>query len=123
MFVLFSNILLRGIAQRIMDKIKQKQTEECIIKISCTKESESVIRNILMKLISRDNLTLINLEKNEITVNEVKLKAVIYTSRVDVIQDVVNKLSMETGIISISWLHDKNIKSDNEDDDEESVED
>lgn len=119
LLVLFSNILLRLISQKIMERVKKQQTEECIIKISCTKESESIIRNILMNLIERNILTLTNLEKNEITVNEVKLKAIIHTSRIECIQDIVNKLSMETGIVSISWTHDKNMKSDNEDDNEE----
>ena len=46
----------------------------------------------------------------------------IRTYRLDIIQEIINKISCENGINSVSWTHEKYIKMDNEDTDEESVE-
>lgn len=116
LLVLCSNILLRFVALKIMDKVKYKQTEKCTIRILCDKKIEVAIRTSLTKLIDRNSLTLQSLERNDITKEEVKLKAIISTSRLDAIQDIVNKISVDTGINSISWEHEKYISTDNEDD-------
>lgn len=123
LLVLFSNILLRVFAQRIMDKAKHNQTEKCTIKISCEKKIEVVIRTSLTRLVDRNNLTLQRFERNDITKEEVKLNAIIYTSRLDAIQDIVNKISVDAGVTSIAWEHEKLIKMDNEDDEEDDSED
>ena len=123
LLVLLSNILLRVFAQKIMDKSKQNAKEECIVRISCEKNIEAIIRQSLTKLIDRNNLTLQSLERNFITKNEVKLKSIIITSRLDTIEEIVNKISAEPGVTSISWEHKKFIKMDNEDDEEESISD
>ena len=64
-------------------------------------------------------MNLENLERNEITNEEVKLLIKISSTRLDVIQEIVNKMSCEDGINTISWTHEKYIKMDNEDTDEE----
>lgn len=120
--VLISNIVLRYIAQKIMNRVKQNQKEECVIKISCDKKQDLNIRTLLTKLITKNDLILENLERNEITQDEVKLIIKISTSRLDVIQEIINRISCENGITAISWTHEKYIKMDNEDTDEETVE-
>jgi len=120
LLVLLSNIVLRYIAQKIMNRVKKQQKEECLIKISCDKKQDLNIRTQLTKLINKNNLSLENLERNEITQDEVKLIIKISTTRLDVIQEIINKISCENGINSISWTHKKYIKMDIEDTDEES---
>ncbi len=117
--VLCSNILLRYVAQKIMERSKQNLKEECIIKISCNKDKDQNIRTTLTKLIQKNSLTLESLERNEITQDEVKLKSKITTTRLDTVQEIINKISCENGVNSISWVHEKYIKMDNEDTDEE----
>lgn len=116
--VLFSNILLRVFAQRIMDRAKLNRTEKCTIKITCEKKIEVLVRTSLTRLIDNNRLTLKSLERSAITKEEAKLTAVLYTSRLDTIQDMVNKISADAGINSILWEHEKLLKTDNEDDDE-----
>lgn len=120
--VLFSNILLRVISQKIMNKSTQKQKEECLIKILCDKTKDTVIRTMVIKLINKNNLSLDGLEKNDVSKNEIILIFKIRTFRLDVIQEMINKISCETGINSVSWTHEKYIKMDNEDADEEIAE-
>lgn len=120
--VLCSNILLRIISQKIMSKSKQKQKEECIIKIGCETVKDLTIRTMINKLINKNNLAFESLEKNEISKEEIILTFKIRTYRLDIIQEIINKISCENGINSVSWTHEKYIKMDNEDTDEESVE-
>lgn len=120
--VLFSNILLRLISQKIMNKAKQKQKEECLIKVSCDKTKDISIRTMITKLINKNSLSLEGLEKSEISQNEISLVFKIRTFRLDIVQEMINKISCEVGINSVSLIHEKYIKMDNEDTDEEITE-
>lgn len=119
LLVLMSNIVLRYIAQKIMNHVKKQEKEECLIKISCDKNQDQNIRALITKMIKKSNLNLENLERNEITHDEVKLIIKISASRLDLLQEIINKISCEKGINSVSWTHEKHIKMDNEDTDEE----
>ena len=119
LLVLISNIVLRFIAKKIMSRVKKQEKETCLIKISCSKKQDINIRTQLTKLINKNNLHLENLERNEITAEEVKLLIKINSTRLDIVQEIVNKMSCENGINAISWTHEKYIKMDNEDTDEE----
>ena len=46
-FILISNIILRLISQKIMDKVKIQ--EKCIIDIICDKDEEKIIKNLIIK--------------------------------------------------------------------------
>lgn len=120
--VLLSNIFLRIISLGIMEKVKKYQKEKCIIRISCEKEIEVVVRTSIAKAIEKNNLSLQSLEKNEITKEEVKLKAIIITTRPDMIEEIVKNVSAEPGVTSISWEHEKYLKTDNEDSDSDDTE-
>lgn len=115
LLVLFSNILLRIISMGIMEKIKKYEKEKCIVRIACKKEIEVVVRTSLAKSIEKNMLTLQSLERSEITTDEVKLKAIIITSRPDIVEEIVNNVSAEPGITSISFDHEKLIQTDSED--------
>lgn len=116
-FVLSSNIFLRIISIKVMNKVKKYQKERCIIKISCKKNIEVVVRTSIAKSIEKNGLFLESLERNEITEHEVKLKVVIITTRFETVEDIVNNLSAEPGVTTISFNHYKDFKSDNEDSD------
>lgn len=115
--VLISNIFLRLISISIMDKVKKYQKEKCTIKISCKKDIEIDIRKSLSKAMLKNDLSLKSLEKNEITQEDVKLKAIVTTIKPSLIEDLVKKISIEPGVTSISWEHEQYIKTDNEDGD------
>ena len=118
--VLLSNVFLRLISISIMDRIKKYQKEECTINISCKKDSEVVIRTIFSKYLENNSLGMDSLERSEITNDEVKLKAIIVTTRPTLIEDLVTNISAEIGVSYVSWKHEKLYSSDNEDlDDDE----
>lgn len=121
--VLLSNILLRYVSHKIMDKVKLNQKEKCIIKIACKKKVELVVRTTLSKIMAHNDLNLTSLEREQITKDQVKLKATIVTTRSPLVEDIVNNISANPDVISISWIHQKYLSTDNEDDTEEVEED
>ena len=114
--VLFSNIILRLISFFVMNKIKNKLKEKCILRVSCTRTIEGSICQTLSSYIEQHNLNLISMNKDEVTKDEVKLVVTIITSRPDEVDNLVKALSAEIGVTSLSWKHSKYYQTDNEDD-------
>ncbi len=114
--VLFSNIILRFISFFVMNKIKNKLKEKCILRVSCTRAIEGSICQTLSSYIEKHNLNLVSMDKDEVTKDEVKLVVVIITSRPDEVDNLVKTLSAEVGVTSLSWKHSKYYQTDNEDD-------
>ena len=114
--VLFSNIILRLISFFVMNKIKNKLKEKCILRVSCTRTIEGSICQTLSSYIEQHNLNLISMTKDEVTKDEVKLVVTIITSRPDEVDNLVKALSAEVGVTSLSWKHSKYYQADNEDD-------
>lgn len=117
-FVLLSNIILRLISLFIMDKIKASAKEKYTIRINCKKVKEEKIRKNFAKIIDNNDLVLNSLERSEITEEEIKLKAIMITGVPSKVEMVINKISTDPGVISITWEHEKESKTDNEDSDE-----
>lgn len=118
-FVLLSNIILRLFSLFIMDKIKANAKERYTIRINCKKSKEEKVRTNFAKIIDNNDLVLNSLERSEITEEEIKLKAIMITSTPSKVEMVINKISMDPGVISITWEHERETKTDNEDSDEE----
>lgn len=114
--VLFSNIILRLISFFVMNKIKNKLKEKCVLRVSCTRTIEGSICQTLSSYIEKHNLNLVSMDKDEVTKDEVKLVVVIITSRPDEVDNLVKTLSAEVGVTSLSWKHSKYYQTDNEDD-------
>lgn len=118
-FVLLSNIILRIASLFIMEKVKASLKEKYTIKINCKKEKEEKVRTNFAKIITKNDLVLTSFEKSEITEEKIKLEAIIITSIPNKVEMVINKISTDSGVISINWEHEKQAKADNEDCDEE----
>lgn len=116
LLVLISNVFLRIISLGIMNKVKQYQKEICTITIVCDKNIEVIVRTSLSKFIENNGLFLDSLEKSEVREKEVKLKAVLITMRTELAQDIVNNLSVEPGVISINYEHEKYYQGDSDND-------
>lgn len=119
LFVLLSNVILRLFSLFIMDKVKASAKEKYTIRINCKKDKEEKVRTLFAKVIDNNDLVLNSLERSEITEEEIKLKAIIITSTPSKVEMVINKISTEPGVIGITWEHEKESKTDNEDSDEE----
>ena len=118
-FVLLSNVILRLVSLFIMNKLKATEKEKYTIKINCKKAKEEKVRTNFAKIIDNNDLVLNSLERSEITEDEIKLKAIMITSTPSKVEMVINEISTNPGIVSVTWEHEKISKSDNEDSDEE----
>ncbi|MBQ8131098.1 MAG: MgtC/SapB family protein [Bacilli bacterium] len=114
-FVLLSNIILRFISFFIMDRVKKSIQEKCIVRITCQRDVEIVVRSSFSKYIEKNELKLGSLEKKIGPKNSIRLTAIIETSRVEMISKLVQNLSAEPGVVNISWKHYKKYKSEQED--------
>lgn len=106
-FVLISNILLRLISLFIMHHVEKNYKEVCNVIILCQKDVEVIIRSSFSKYIEKQELKLKSLDKKINSNDDVKLTANIETSRVELVEKLIQNLSAEPGVLSISWEHKK----------------
>ena len=116
-FILLSNIILRLISQKIMDKVKIR--ENCTIDIICDKDEERIIRNLIIKLTNKYNLTLKRFERNKTDNNKVNLKISIISNDKFYFDEIAKQITTSSNIDSIYFESNKLINSDNEDIDDE----
>lgn len=115
-FILISNIALRSISHKIMDKVKTQ--ENCVIDITCDKEEEGFIRNLIVKLTNKYNLTMKGFEKIKTDNNKINLKINIISNDKFYFDEIAKYITTSSNVDSIYIEHNKLIESDNEDIDE-----
>jgi len=113
LFILLSNILLRLISHKIMNKVKTQ--ENCVIDIICDKDEEKIIRNLIIKLTNKYNLTMKGFQKTKVDNNQVNLKINIISNDKFYFDEIAKYITTSSNIDSIYIEHNKLIKSDNED--------
>ena len=113
LFILLSNILLRLISHKIMNKVKTQ--ENCVIDIICDKDEERIIRNLIIKLTNQYNLTMKGFQKIKLDNNQVNLKINIISNDKFYFDEIAKYITTSSNIDSIYIEHNKLIKSDNED--------
>ena len=111
-FILISNIILRVISQKIMNKIKIQ--EECTLDINCDSSEDTIIKNLIVKLSNKYDLTIKKFEKI-ILENEINLKINIISSDKLYFDEITKVITTSANITSLSIEHNKLINSDNED--------
>lgn len=117
LFILISNIVLRVLSQKIMNKIKIQ--ENCILDIKCDPNEEKTIKNLIIKLTNKYNLNIKKFEKFTIDKNEINLKINIISSDKLYFDEMAKIITTSANINSLYIEHNKLINSDNEDIDDE----
>ena len=116
--VLFSNVFLRDISSKIIEKINNNSREKCIIDVTCDDEIEVVIRTLITENIEKNSIQMESLNRNKDTNKSVKLRFEFITSRPELIMDLVNRLSEEVGVHKVNWSHKRIVEIHEDDDDE-----
>jgi putative Mg2+ transporter-C (MgtC) family protein len=106
--VLSANLLLRPLAQRINRTPTDTAEQEHHYRFRCTCRSaqESHIRALLLQNVGRMPLTLVSLtSRDQPEVDAVEVSADLRTMgrKDELLEQVVTRLSMETGVTAISW--------------------
>ena len=121
--VLFSNVFLRDISSKIIEKINNNSKEKCIIDVTCDDEIEVVIRTLITENIEKNSIQMESLNRNRGSDKSVKLRFEFITSRPELIMDLVNRLSEEVGVHKVNWSHKRIVEIQEDDDDEYEEED
>ena len=121
--VLISNFVLKFLSEAIMRDVRNKAREKCTVTISCSEDVEVLIRTRVAKCCDNYNIKMISLEVDKTKKDKIKMIFVFYTTRPNVIEDLVEKLSKEVGIDKISWIHKREPIVDREVSEEEEDED
>lgn len=112
-FILMSNIVLRLISHKIMNKIKTH--ENYIIDIFCYKEEEKSIRSLIIKLVNKYNLTMKGFERINVNNSQVNLKINIISNDKFYFDEIAKYITISSNIDSIYIENNKIINTDNED--------
>ena len=116
--ILFSNVLLRDVSSKIIEKIQNNSKEKCIIDVTCDDAIEVVVRTLITENIEKNSIQMESLNRNKGNDKNVKLRFEFITSRPELIMDLVNKLSEEVGVLKVNWSHKRIVEIHEEDDDE-----
>lgn len=116
-FILISNILLRILSQKIMNKVKIQ--ESCILDIRCEPNEEKTIKNLILRLTNRYDLTIKKFDKLVSDKNEINLKINIISSNKLYFDEITKIITTSANINSLFIEHNKLLNSDNEDIDSE----
>ena len=109
-YILISNIVLRFIGRKMDELLSHKAEETYTINVRCYKENRDKIRSLLTKGIDSQLLTLRNIESHTYEENKTQIKAKIIVSSAhnNLIEELINKLNLEDGIISLGWDKEDN---------------
>ena len=116
--ILFSNVFLRDISSKIIEKINNNSKEKCIIDVTCDDEIEVVIRTLITENVEKNSIQMESLNRNRGSDKSVKLRFEFITSRPELIMDLVNRLSEEVGVHKVNWSHKRLVEIQEDDDDE-----
>lgn len=113
LFILSANTILRMLSQKIIDKIKIQ--EECTLDIKCESNEEKIIKNLIVKLSNRYDLTIKSFEKIIFSQGEINLKVNIISNDKLYFDEITKVITTSANINSLYIEHNKLIDSDNED--------
>ena len=119
--ILFANIILRYITQRLnMIHNKNKKYENYSLKVICEDDKEFVIRTLISQSVNKEHMILTNLESSELEGGKTKIYATFQVSvdKSNLIEKLTNRIVMEPGITSSGWKKNDTTKHEELDDDE-----
>lgn len=119
LFILFANIILRYITQKMKTSRKVKY-ENFKLKVICSEEKEFVIRTLISQSVNEESMILTNMENIDIDDNKVKINATfqIATDKNKLMEELINRIVIEPGVTSSGWKKLETIKHEEDDDDE-----
>lgn len=116
-YILLSNLLLRFISRKMMKKTIAKDKTNYLLIIICDKEKEMIIKNMLIQKLKNHRNIIQNFttEKLEEQV-KIEMKLEIANVELDNIDNVVSRLCIEPGVISVEYNKMINYTDDDDDD-------
>ena len=106
-FILISNILLRILAQKIMNSLKTQKN--CLIDIRCYNTEEKSIKSLIIKLTNKYNLDIKSFEKILLDNEEINLKVSITSNDKLYFNEIAKNITVSSNINSLYIEHDNQL--------------
>lgn len=104
LYILVSNIILRIISKKMMNKIPAKQIEHYSLTILCDEEKEISIKNMLLQKLRANQICIKSFNTGKYEDNKKIETAIdIASSEVDSFNNTINKLCLESGVNSVMF--------------------
>lgn len=104
LYILASNIILRIISKKMMNKIPAKQMEHYAITILCDEEKEISIKNMLLQKLRADQISIKSFNTSKYEDNKkIETNIDIASSEIDSFNNTINKLCLESGVNSVMF--------------------
>lgn len=116
--ILFSNVVLRIFANKMVDRTET--TKKFIVTVTCSQKKAVVVRTLLLQKLNREEVMLDDIE-NESDEDKTKIVANIEIANNSSfkIDKIINRMSMEPDVYSVGWKKNKEDHRDPKDDDME----
>ena len=120
LLILFSNIILRFVAQKMNVKANNMKFSDYRLKVICDEDKEFVIRTLISQSVNDEYMLLSNMENNDLDEGKVKISATfqIATDKKNQMEELINRIVLEPGVTSSGWKKLEVVKNSDEDDDE-----
>ncbi len=120
LLILFSNIILRFVAQKMNVKANNMKFSDYKLKVICDEDKEFVIRTLISQSVNDEYMLLTNMENNDLDEGKVKISATfqIATDKKNQMEELINRIVLEPGVTSSWWKKLEVVKNSDEDDDE-----
>ena len=103
-YILASNIILRIISKKMMNKIPAKQIEHYSLTILCDEEKEISIKNMLLQKLRTNQICIKSFNTSKYEDNKkIETTIDIASSEVDSFNNTINKLCLESGVNSVMF--------------------
>ena len=116
--ILFSNIVLRMLSRRMIEK--EEKSKKFILTVTSSPKKAVVVRTLLLQRLNREEVMLDDIE-NKTDGDKVTITAniEIFNNSSFKIDKIMNRMSMEPDVYSVGWKKDKTNTKDPKDDDME----
>lgn len=119
-YILLSNLFLRFVSRKMMKKTSTKDKVTYSLTILCDEDKEMLVKNMIVQKLKNHQTFIQNLatgkENNQI---KISIKLEILNNSVDTIDNIVNRICLESGVSLVEYYKISNYVDDDDDDYEE----
>lgn len=116
-YILLTNVVLRFISRKMMEKMPTVRIARYSLIVVCTTDKEMIVKNMLIQKLKSLQTTIRNFSTTKLE-EKIKIEAQldIEFDSIDSIENVINKICLESGVSSVDFTRVSNYTDDDDDD-------
>lgn len=114
LFILLANVVLRGITRKLnLKHVEKMQFDKYRLKVVCSEEQEFLIRTLISQSTNKTAASLITIETTDLEDERIRITATFNVPKdaTFLLEDLVNRIVIEKGIVSSGWKKITDTKS------------